>query len=81
MLKRVLRGGLVTGTIAALSLVPAAGAFALPAPSAGTISTVIGLGRFNGDNRPATSATLALPFGQNFQTSTGLGGTIDIAGF
>jgi len=81
MLKRVLRGGLVTGTIAALSLVPAAASFALPAPPAGTITTVMGTGRFNGDNRGATSASLALPFGQNFQTSTGLGATIDIAGF
>ncbi len=81
MLKRVLRGGLVTGTIAAISLVPAAASFALPAPPAGTITTVMGTGRFNGDNRSATSASLAMPFGQNFQTSTGLGGVIDIAGF
>ncbi|MEJ7664500.1 MAG: hypothetical protein WKG07_35800 [Hymenobacter sp.] len=50
-------------------------------PAAGTITTVAGLGRFNGDNRPATSATLAVPFGQNFQTSAALGGVIDIAGF
>ena len=80
-LTRVLRGTVAAGVVVGLGLLPAVGALALPPPSAGTITTVMGLGRFNGDNRRANTATLALPFGQNFQTGTGLGATIDIAGF
>jgi hypothetical protein len=72
---------LAAGVVVGLALIPAPAARALPPPAAGAITTVMGQGRYNGDGRPATSASLALPFGQNFQTSTGLGGTIDIAGF
>ncbi|MDQ3699854.1 MAG: hypothetical protein M3442_02920, partial [Chloroflexota bacterium] len=80
-LRRITRGGAATAMIVGLGLLPAAASLALPSPAAGTITTVAGMGRFNGDNRPATSATLAVPFGQNFQTGPGLGGTVDIAGY
>src|ERR671922_2993135 len=48
-----------------------AAALAVPLPAAGTIATVIGLGRYNGDNQPATSATLNNAFGQSL---TGISG-------
>ncbi|HEX2034269.1 MAG TPA: hypothetical protein VHS99_08795, partial [Chloroflexota bacterium] len=59
------------GLAVGLALGPAATGFALPAPAASTVTTVIGQGRYNGDNRPATSAALSLPFGQSI---------VDIAG-
>src|SRR5687767_4883178 len=64
--RSALRGGLAVGLVAGLGLLPAAipVASALPAPPAGAITTVAGMGLYNGDGRVATSAVLNLPFGQ-----------------
>jgi sugar lactone lactonase YvrE len=56
--------------VAGIGATPAA-AFAVPLPAPGTVATVIGLGRYNGDHRPATAATLLNPFGQGL---TGIAG-------
>ena len=66
-----LAGGLATAGMLLGSLLAPGSAAAVTLPAPGTISTVMGLGHYNGEGIPATSAALYNQFGQN---------TTDIAG-
>jgi sugar lactone lactonase YvrE len=72
-------GAAVASALAALAAPP----LSLAAPAAGTIVTVAGMGRFNGDNIPASQATLGIPFGQGLTGIAGhprVGLAVDSAG-